>query len=202
MDGNVMKNEKEILLTLLKSKVFYVALVMLAGLFILDALGVKIGVAAVSGETSLGVSALSSAGFQFVSMLKIVPPIFLMIGLLDIWVPKETMIRFMGEKSGLVGIFIAFFIGAMSAGPLVAAFPVAQIMLKKGARYSNVLFFLSIWASAKLPILFFQATALGVTYTVITNLTLISVYLVGTLLIEKALSPQDKALIYGLAEQA
>jgi len=125
-----------------------------------------------------------------------------MIGLLDIWVPKETMIRFMGEKSGLVGIFIAFFIGAMSAGPLVAAFPVAQIMLKKGARYSNVLFFLSIWASAKLPILFFQATALGVTYTVITNLTLISVYLVGTLLIEKALSPQDKALIYGLAEQA
>jgi uncharacterized membrane protein YraQ (UPF0718 family) len=134
-------------------------------------------------------------------MLKIVPPIFLMIGLLDIWVPKETMIRFMGEKSGLVGIFIAFFIGAMSAGPLVAAFPVAQIMLKKGARYSNVLFFLSIWASAKLPILFFQATALGVKYTVVTNITLITVYLVGTLLIEKALSVQDKALIYSLAEQ-
>jgi hypothetical protein len=89
----------------------------------------------------------------------------------------------------------------MSAGPLVAAFPVAQIMLKKGARYSNVLFFLSIWASAKLPILFFQATALGVKYTVVTNITLITVYLVGTLLIEKALSVQDKALIYSLAEQ-
>ncbi|WKY44736.1 permease [Eubacteriaceae bacterium ES2] len=197
-----MKNEKEILLSLLKSKVFYVSLAMLGGLFVLDALGLKIGVAAVNVEASLGLSALSSAGFQFVSMLKIVPPIFLMIGLLDVWVPKETMIRFMGEKSGLVGILIAFFIGAMSAGPLVAAFPVAQIMLKKGARYSNVLFFLSIWASAKLPILFFQATALGITYTVVTNITLILVYLVGTLLIEKALSAQDKELIYNLAEQA
>jgi hypothetical protein len=60
---------------------------------------------------------------------------------------------------------------------------------------------LSIWASAKLPILFFQATALGVKYTVVTNITLITVYLVGTLLIEKALSVQDKALIYSLAEQ-
>ncbi|WKY47888.1 permease [Eubacteriaceae bacterium ES3] len=196
-----MKNEKEIVLTLLKNKVFYIALVMLATLFILDALGIKIGVAAVNSEAGLGLSALSSAGFQFVSMLKIVPPIFLMIGLLDIWVPKETMIRFMGEKSGVVGILVAFFIGAMSAGPLVAAFPVAQIMLKKGARYSNVLFFLSIWASAKLPILFFQATALGVSYTVITNITLITVYLVGTLIIERMLSAQDKDYIYSLAEQ-
>jgi len=133
-------------------------------------------------------------------MLKIVPPIFLLIGLLDVWVPRETMMKLMGDKSGFIGIFIAFIIGTMSAGPLVGAFPVAQIMLKKGARYSNVLFFLMIWASAKLPILFFQATTLGLKFTLIINITLIVVYLIGTKVIESLLKPHEKAHIYTLAE--
>lgn len=194
--------QKDILLSMFKSKMFYISLILLIGLFLFDAVGVKIGATVADEKASLGVSALVSAWFQFVSMLKIVPPIFLMIGLLDIWVPRETMIKLMGEKSGPVGVLIAFFIGTMSAGPLIAAFPVAQVMLKKGARYANVLFFLTIWASAKLPILFFQATTLGVEYTIITNITLILVYLIGTYGIEKILSHEEKRQIYVIAENA
>lgn len=200
MGGYVMKNEKKILMSLLKSKAFYVSLIMLALLFILDVFSVNIGVKSIDNSASLGLTALSSASFQFVSMLKIVPPIFLLIGLLDIWIPRETMIKLMGEGSGVLGIFIAFIIGTMSAGPLVGAFPVAQIMLKKGAKYSNVLFFLMIWASAKLPILFYQATTLGLTFTLVTNITLIVVYLIGTKVIEGMLKPHEKAHIYTLAE--
>ncbi len=197
-----MKKEKEILLSILKSKMFYIAIVLIVVLFVLDMFGIKIGASATDEEVSLGLNALNSAGFQFVSMLKIVPPIFLMIGLLDIWVPKETMIRYMGEKSGVIGILIAFFIGTMSAGPLVAAFPVAQVMLKKGARYANVLFFISVWASTKLPILFFQTTTLGIKYTVVTNLTLLSIYLIGTFAVEKLLTHEEKKTIYALAEES
>ena len=195
-------SEKKIMMSMFKSKMFYISIAFLALLFILDALGVKIGVAKMDSQASLGLSALNSAFFQFVSMLKIVPPIFLLIGLLDMWVPRETMIRLMGEKSGAVGVLIAFFIGTMSAGPLIAAFPVAQIMLKKGARYSNVLFFLTVWASAKLPILFYQATTLGLLYTVVTNVTLLIVYLVGTVAIEKMLSHEEKKAIYAIADAA
>jgi uncharacterized membrane protein YraQ (UPF0718 family) len=199
MGGDVMK-EKEILKSMFKSKIFFVSIIMLVIVFILDYLGINVGVSTIDSNTSIGLNSLQSAGYQFITMLKIVPPIFLMIGLLDIWVPRETMIKLMGEKSGVLGIFIAFFVGTMSAGPLIAAFPVAQIMLKKGARYSNVLFFLMIWASAKLPILFFQATTLGIKYTLVTNITLIIVYLIGTIIIEKALSTQEKEQIYLLAE--
>lgn len=197
-----MKKEKEILYSILKSKVFYLSLVLLVILFLFDMLGIKIGASKADENVSLGMGALKSAGFQFLSMLKIVPPIFLMIGLLDTWVPRETMMKLMGEKSGLLGIAIALFIGTMSAGPLVAAFPVAQIMLKKGARYSNVLFFLTVWASAKLPILFFQATELGILYTVVTNITLLAIYLVGTILIERILSQEEKKEIYIMAEKS
>lgn len=185
-----------------KTKMFYISIVMLGLMFVMDLMGLSIGVKLTDPSVSLGMSATSSALFQFLSMLKIVPPIFLMIGLLDIWVPKETMIQLMGENSGIVGILIAFFIGTMSAGPLIAAFPVAQIMLKKGARYSNVLFFLMIWASSKLPILFFQATTMGLTFTLVANITLILTYLVGTQIIEKLLTKEEKNSIYAAAEAA
>ncbi len=196
MGGNVMKNQ-----SIFKSKMFYIAIGLIVLLLFVDILlGTKSseGIQIMNGYAF---TALGSATFQFLSMLKIVPPIFLLIGLLDVWVPRETMIKLMGEGSGVKGVLIAFFLGTMTAGPLIAAFPVAAIMLKKGARYANVLFFLMIWASAKLPIVFFQATTLGLKYTVVTNLTLILVYLAGTAAIEKALSKEEKSKIYALAEQ-
>lgn len=186
--------------SIFKSKTLYVALGLIAILFILDILGIKLGTTITDENSSLGLSALESSGFQFLSMLKIVPPIFLLIGLLDVWVPRETMIKLMGDKSGMIGIAIAFLMGTLTAGPLVAAFPVAMIMLKKGARYANVLFFLMIWASSKLPIIFFQATTLGLTYTIISNITLIIVYLIGSIIIEKMLSKNELNKIYELAK--
>lgn len=151
-------------------------------------------------STSQAVTALGNATFQFLEMLKIVPPIFLMIGLLDVWVPRETMIRMMGDKSGLIGVVIAFLFGTFAAGPLIAAFPVAMIMLKKGARFANVMFFLTIWASAKLPIIFFQTTTLGLEFTIVSNITLIIVYLIGSFVIEKTLSKKELEAIYRKAE--
>lgn len=182
-----------------KNKIFLVAIIMILILFVLDLFGIKIG-ETVNGISSLGLSALDSALYQFVTMLTVVPPIFLLIGLLDVWVPRETMIKLMGEKSGIIGVIIAFLMGTLTAGPLVAAFPVALVMLKKGAKYSNVLFFLMIWASAKLPILFFQAATMGIKYTIVTNITLIIVYIFGSIIIERLLPKKELEEIYKKAE--
>lgn len=152
-------------------------------------------------DMSLGIKSLQSASFQILSMLKIVPPIFLLIGLLDVWVPRETMIKLMGKGSGALGILIAFLFGTFAAGPLVGAFPVAMIMLKKGARYANVIFFLMIWASSKLPILFYQSTTMGLKFTIVSNITLILVYLIGSLVIEKSFSKKELDALYEHVEE-
>ncbi|MDC7220792.1 MAG: permease [Spirochaetales bacterium] len=160
---------------------------------------VLLGATAIYSFPQAGQS-LSNAWFQIWEMLKVVPPIFLMIGLLDVWIPRETMIKMMGDKSGALGIVLAFLFGTFSAGPLVAAFPVAIIMLKKGARFANVMFFLTIWASAKLPILVFQSTTMGLEFTVVSNVVLIGVYLIGSYVIEKSLGKKELEAIYRRAE--
>jgi uncharacterized membrane protein YraQ (UPF0718 family) len=44
---------------------------------------------------------LNIAGFSFKEMALVIPPVFVLLGLLDIWVPRETMIKYMGKTQAL-----------------------------------------------------------------------------------------------------
>ena len=133
-------------------------------------------------------------------MLSVIPPIFILLGLLDVWVQRETMIKFMGEKSGIIGITIAFLLGSAAAGPLYAAFPVAGVLLKKGSKFSNVLIFIGAWSTTKIPLLLFEASAMGWKFM----LTRFIIDIPGIALIayvtEKLMSKPEKDLIYQKAD--
>ncbi len=97
----------------------------------------------------------------FFEMLSVLPPIFILLGLLEAWVPREVIIKNLGETSGARGIVLSIFLGAAAAGPLYVAFPLAAVMLRKGARFSNIVIFLFSWSTLKLPLLLFEVSALG-----------------------------------------
>lgn len=101
---------------------------------------------------------------QATTMLFVIPPIFLLLGLLDVWVPRETLMRFMGPGSGLKGIALSFALGSAAAGPLYGAFPVAAVLMRKGASFSNILIFIGAWSTTKIPMLLFETQALGVRF--------------------------------------
>src|SRR4030066_1793036 len=82
-----------------------------------------------------GLRALDVIGFSFKEMAMVLPPIFILLGLLDVWISKEKMMKYVGEGSGIKGIIIVFIIGSVAAGPLYAAFPVAAVLIKKGAKF-------------------------------------------------------------------
>jgi len=129
------------------------------------------------------------------SVSMVLPPIFILIGLMDVWIPKETMVKFMGHKSGILGAIIAIFIGAMGAGPLYVAFPVAALLLKKGARLAYVFLVLGAWTSVKLPIFMFEWASFGPTFTMVHVVSSLTVYIAGSFLLEKLLSDETKSMI-------
>lgn len=136
---------------------------------------------------------------NFANMFAVLPPIMLLIGLLDVWVPKELMIKFMGEKSGITGILVAFLLGALAAGPLYAAFPIAAILLKKNARISYVIFFLGVWSTAKLPLVMFEISSFGATFTAIHIISNLTIFLIGAIALEKSLTHESKSSLYNLS---
>ena len=117
-------------------------------------------------KPDIGIKSLQLTKNNALEMLSILPPVFVLIGLLDVWVKRETMIKFMGEKSGIVGVLLAFFLGSAAAGPLYAAFPVAVVLLKKGSKFSNVLIMIGAWSTTKIPLLLFEASSMGIKFMI------------------------------------
>ncbi len=108
--------------------------------------------------------AMASILYQTKTMLLVIPPIFILLGLLDVWVPREKMIRFMGPRSGWKGGLLAFLLGSFAAGPLYGAFPVSAVLMKKGASFMNILIFIGAWSTTKIPMLLFEISALGLRF--------------------------------------
>ncbi len=112
-----------------------------------------------------GKSIVTIAFDSFKQMISVLPPIMLLLGLLDVWVPRETMLKYMGENSGIVGIALAIILGSVAAGPLYAAFPIIAVFTKKGVKFSNIMIFVGAWCTTKIPTLLFELAALGPKYT-------------------------------------
>ncbi|HKM07278.1 MAG TPA: permease [Sphaerochaeta sp.] len=114
----------------------------------------------------VGQKVVETTIYQLREMVLVIPPIFILLGLLDVWVPKETMVKFMGKKSGIKGILLALLIGSAAAGPLYGAFPVAAVFMKKGVKFTNILIFLGAWSTTKIPMFLFEVASLGPVFAI------------------------------------
>lgn len=153
-------------------------------------------------DRSRGLHAVNVVGFSMKEMLLVIPPIFILLGLLDVWVPRKTMVKHMGEDSGIKGMLLAFAIGSFAAGPLYGAFPVAAVLMKKGAKFSNVLIFLGAWSTTKIPMFLFEIAALGSKFAVSRLIIDIPGIIIIAYIVSKFLSDKEKAEIYKKAEES
>lgn len=127
--------------------------------------------------------ALAALSFQARTMLLVIPPIFILMGLLDVWVPRQQMIKYMGPGAGPKGTILAFLLGSFAAGPLYGAFPFAAILMKKGASFMNILIFIGAWSTTKIPMLLFEISALGPRFA----LSRLAIDIVGIIIIAWAI---------------
>jgi len=148
---------------------------------------------------SIALKTVQITSKSILDMLFLLPPIFILVGLLDQWVKKESLIRYMGEKSGLYGVFFTIILATVAAGPLYIAFPIAVLLLKKGASVRYIVFFLGAWSTVKLPVIVYEITSFGSKFTLIhICFGLVFYYLTG-ILFEKFMT--DKNLKYEIKKK-
>lgn len=148
----------------------------------------------------LGLKALGITASSVKEMLLVIPPIFVLLGLLDVWVPRETMIKYMGEGSGIKGIILAIFIGSAAAGPLYGAFPIAAIFMKKGVKFMNILIFIGAWSTTKIPMFLFEMAALGNKFAVARLLIDIPGIIIIALILSRMVSAKEVEELYEKAK--
>lgn len=149
----------------------------------------------------VGLKAVDISLFSFKEMALVIPPVFVLLGLLDVWVPRETMVKYMGVGSGLTGIALAIIIGSAAAGPLYGAFPVAAVFMKKGAKFSNIMIFIGAWSTTKVPMVVFEISALGAKFAVTRLLIDIPGLILIGYILNIIVSDKEKEQLYEGAKQ-
>lgn len=130
----------------------------------------------------------------FAEMLAILPPVFLLLGLLDVWVPREAVMKVMGEKSKVLGAALSVVLGAAAAGPLYGAFPVAETMHRKGVRYFNIIVFLGAWSTLKIPMALFEMASLGPRFALLRWAINVPAIILIALIIDRLIPQSEKVV--------
>jgi len=100
--------------------------------------------------------------FDFLfSMITILPVSFILIGLFEVWINRETVEKHFGHASGYRGYLWAIILSGTTVGGAYVAFPVGHALYQKGARLSIVLTYIGSAALTRIPMTIFEATFLG-----------------------------------------
>ncbi len=151
----------------------------------------------------MGVASVKNSAYYIKEMLMIMPVIFILTALLDLWLPKEKVMRFLGKDAGGKGIVFSFVLGSVSAGPVYAAFPMCVMLHKKGASIRNIVIILSSWAVIKIPMLINEAKFLGPKFMairwVLTVIAIIIFSWITSKMVKDSDLPEDTPVQTGLS---
>jgi uncharacterized membrane protein YraQ (UPF0718 family) len=124
-------------------------------------------------------------------MLKILPCAFILIGLFEVWVKKETVEKHLGEGSLFMGNVWAFILAGTTVGGLYVAFPVSYSLYRKGAKLSVIFAYISASAVFRVPMAIFEASFMGLKFTAIRFLVSLPLILFSSILLGRYLKKKD-----------
>lgn len=105
-------------------------------------------------DGSLG-AGLRAGGKTLVDIIPLLIAAFAVAGLAQALIPKELVAGWLGNESGLKGIFIASGIGALTPGGPFVSYPLVAVLYTSGAGIGPVVAFVtawSLWAVSRLPL--------------------------------------------------
>jgi len=128
-------------------------------------------------------------------MLKILPCAFILIGLFEVWIKKETVEKHFGEKSGMKGYLWGVLLAGTTVGGLYVAFPVAYSLYSKGAKLSFIFTYIGASAICRVPMTIFEASFLGIKFTAIRLLLAIPLVIVSSMLLGDYLRKRNYKIV-------
>ena len=120
-------------------------------------------------------------------MLMILPCMFILIGLFDVWIPKEKIEKHVGKGSGMKGMGLMILLAIIQPGSLYVAFPFAHLLWKKGTSLRNIFIYVGMFSAAKIPMLTFEIGFLGLKFSILRLILTIPVFILIAILLEKRL---------------
>jgi len=147
------------------------------------------------GSFFLNFSIGKSIGGNFLKyaldMLMMFPFVFILIGLFEVWIKKETIEKHLGERSGAMGFFWAVLLGGTTFGPMLVALPIAYSLFNKGAKLSIVFTYIGAASVCRIPMTIFEASYMGAKFTIIRYAVSIPLIILFSVILGKYLTGKN-----------
>ncbi len=138
-----------------------------------------------------GIASVKNSVYFIKEMIAVMPVIFILTALLDLWVPKEKIMKYLGRDAKVKGVILSLVLGSISAGPIYAAFPLCVTLHKKGASVRNIVIILSAWAVIKVPMLLNEMKFLGFRFMAVRWVLTVFAILLFSFLAAKLVNDED-----------
>jgi len=145
-------------------------------------------------DFKMGIGIFENFYSFFLTMIKFIPAVFLLIGLFDVWVEKELIEKHLGEDSGIMAYLWAIILASTTVGGLYVAFPLAAAIYKKGATPRIIFTYLGAAAVCRIPMTLFEASYVGVKFTVLRWGISIPLIIISSIFLEKFISGEMENL--------
>jgi len=118
--------------------------------------------------------------------IKLLPVLLLMLALVSVvlfLIPNETLVKYMGEGSGVKGWFTAAVLGSVALIPGFIAYPLCGILIKSGVAYSVIAVFITTLMMTGFLTLPVEAKFIGWKTSIVRNLfSLVAALFVGLIM--------------------
>jgi uncharacterized membrane protein YraQ (UPF0718 family) len=156
---------------LVKSAIIYIALAVVAWL----------GTTIITPQAGVHVAGIVYK--TFAGVLAIIAAVFVLIGLIQVWLTPEQVSKVLGKEAGWKGLLLSATLPMILGGSLFVIFPLLKTLREKGARTSSVVAFLFAW-SAKAPLLPLEIKFLGLPFAALRLASIPILAILGGLLAE------------------
>ena len=128
--------------------------------------------------------ALQTGSTLFASVLLLIAAVFGLVGLLQVWISRDLILRLLGRESGGKGLLLAALCGTLLVGPAYIIFPLLMSLHRQGARWAVIVIVLSSYA-VKLQMLPIEIEFLGWPFSLGRSLLTVLLAIPAGLLIER-----------------
>ena len=132
-----------------------------------------------------------------IDMMKFLPFVFILIGLFEVWVKRETVEKHFGEGAGIKSYIWAVLLGSTTVGAVIVTLPVAYTLHGKGARLGVVFAYVGSAAVCRIPMTIFEASYLGVEFTILRYAVSVPLIIILSSLLGRYLEKRDYSIKEG-----
>jgi uncharacterized membrane protein YraQ (UPF0718 family) len=103
---------------------------------------------------NLHILGLKTAAKMFVQIIPILIAAFIIAGMVQVLIPREFIIKWLGPEAGLKGILFGTLAGGLTPGGPIINFPIVASIYKSGAGIGTVVAYVTAWSLvsvARLP---------------------------------------------------